>query len=194
MPSSPGDDFSAMVLARLHGMARTRICRHRCRLCADLPKSNPPPPTAETNVLIAMREKRIADQRERELLLQRMPGAIWLIEEGQAHNLAMTPERLPREPSSRPIDICPVPALEHITWAAVQRLVAHAWPAVGESSLCGKRAKTQADWTRASAPNWCRECQAEVLRRLGRDVYVAGNEIRERGPRGSRKLTRSERA
>lgn len=194
MPSSPRDDFSALVIARLHGMTRIKICRHRCSICVHLPKSNPPPPTAETNVLIAMREKRIADQRERDLMMARMPGAMWLIEEGQAVNLAVMPQRVMVEQPPRALDVCPVPPIDGIVWAAVQRLVAHAWPAGSSSSLCGKRQRQQADFARSSAPNWCRECQATVLRMLGRDVYVAGNEIRERGPTGTRKLSRSERA
>lgn len=165
-------------------MARTRICRKRCKLCAELPKSNPPVPTAETNVLIAMRERRIAEQRARELS-ERGADVIWL------EPLEAT-SRSPRMPT-RPLDVCPVPQLDGIMWAAVQRLVAHAWSGDDEASLCTKRGRAQADWSRTLAPNWCRECQAEVLRRLGRDVYVAGNEIRERGQRGSRKLTRSER-
>ena len=168
--SCSSDDFSASVLVRLHAMARTRICRKRCKLCAELPKSNPPAPTAETNVLIAMRERRIAEQRARELS-DRGADVIWLAPE--------TTNRSPRTPT-RPVDVCPVPQFDGIVWAAVQRLVAHAWAFDDEASLCTKRTRTQADWSRTLAPNWCRECQAEVLRRLGRNVYVAGNEIRER--------------
>jgi len=187
-------EFSELVIARLHATARSRICRsRRCPICAELPDGMPPPPTAETNVLIAMRDQRIRDQAERERLIAQAPGAAWAIAEGQARNLPTLAMVVEVRPDSRPLDVCPVPAVEGIVWAAVQRLVAHAW-ATAATSLCGKRIREQADFGRPLAPNWCRECQATVLRQLGRNVYVAGNEIRERGPKGTRKLARSERS
>lgn len=175
-------------------MARTRICRsRRCEVCAELPDDNPLPPTAESNVLIAMRDRRIREQAERERLIAQAPGAAWAIAEGQARNLPTVSVSVEVRGESRPLDVCPVPTVEGITWAAVQRLVAHAWTATSSSSICAKRVRDQADFGRPLAPNWCRECQAAVLRMLGRNVYVAGNEIRERGSTGTRKLARAER-
>lgn len=189
-------EYSKRVIARLHGMTRVRICRTRCAICFLLPRDNPPPPTAENNVLIAMREQRIRDEAEREAIIAQAPGAAWAIAEGQVRGLPtlQTVVRLSHQPHDRGLEVCPVPETPGIVWAAVQRLVAHAWDDGGTESLCGKRRRHQADWTRATAPNWCRECQVAVLRLLGRDVYVAGNEIRERSATGTRKLARAERS
>lgn len=188
--------YSMRVMARLHSMARVRICRTRCAICLSLPLDNPPPPTAETNVIIAMREQGIRDKPKREDVIALAPGAAWAIAEKQVRGLPtpQTVARLSHQSHDRGLEVCPVPETPGIVWAAVQRLVAHGWDDGGTESLCGKRARHQADWTRTTAPNWCRECQVAVLRRLGRDVYVAGNEIRERSATGTRKLARAERS
>lgn len=187
--------FREQAIARLHAMTRVRICRGPCAICRELPASNPPPPTAETNVLIAMRYQRIQEEAEREAEIARAPGAAWAIAEGQVRGLpSLQSSRIISAPQDRGLEVCPVPDVDGIIWAAVQRLVAHAWDGSNDASLCGKRERYQAEWSRSTAPNWCRECQVSVLRLLGRDVYVAGNEIRERSATGTRKLARAERS
>lgn len=196
MPEAVSDpEFSKRVIARLHGMTRVRICNNqRCVICCNLPRSNPPAPTAENNVLIAMRYQRIREEAEREQEIARAPGAAWAIAEGQVRGLR--PQPSPRSTSARePLrTTCPVPETVGIVWAAVQRLVAHAYVDGDTLAICARRSRADADFSRSFAPNWCRHCQVAVLRRLGRDVYLAGNAIRERVAAGTRKLAKAERS
>ena len=179
-------EFRRQALARLHITARVRICRSpRCPTCRELPKDRPTAPSPENNVLLAMQQARFRAESMRETL----PTMVSSGAEEAARDLPRS-----RASVDQPRPMCPVPPVEGVIWASVQRLVAHAWRVGAESSLCAKRTRDVADWTRAFAPNWCRECQVAVLRICGRQVYIAGNEIRERGPDGTRKLARAERS
>lgn len=177
-------DFRREVLARLHITARVRICRNYCSICARLPRDRPTATSTDNNILLEMRAAAV----QQELVREALSPMVSRTEGGPS-------PRMPRRRSSleQPRPVCPVPPVAGILWAAVQRLVAHAWQQGADVSLCGKRPTSLADWQRDYAPNWCRECQVAVLRQLGRDVYVAGNEIREHTLTGSRKLARSER-
>lgn len=209
-------DYSRHVMQRLHAMARVRICRGKCRICCELPR-HPVDPTPETNVLLAMRQARIREEAEREAMLAAAPGAAWAIAEGQVRNLppsradgtawthAMRESLTGSSTKTRrqmiaaakaeaPRSVCPVPVADGIVWAAVQRLVAHAFSDIDTMAVCGKRSRREADFGRTTAPNWCRDCQVAVLRRLGRNVYLAGNAIRERVAAGTRKLAKAERS
>lgn len=178
--------YRATVLARLHATARTKLCKHGgCRICRGLPRERPAAPSPENNVLLAMQQARHVAESLPESLPAGLPG-----------DQVVAVVRVSRSRASvdQPRPLCPVPQMEGIEWASVQRLVAHAFRAGGDLSLCTRRTRAQADWSRAFAPNWCRECQVVVLRALGRAVYIAGNEIRERIAAGTRKLARAERS
>ena len=179
-------DYRRQALARLHITARVRICRdRRCATCRELPKERPTTPSPENNALLAMQQARFRTESMRDSL----PAMV-------SSGTAQAARGLPRSRASvdQPRPLCPVPLREDITWASVQRLVAHAWQLDADDSLCGKRKRHLADWSRGFAPNWCRECQVAVLRLCGRSVYIAGNEIRERMASGTRKLAKAERS
>lgn len=138
-------EFSKQVLARLHGMARTKICKsRRCETCKELPRERPATPTAENNVLLAMREERI----RQELVRASLSAVV------QVARVEAMPA--PSPPVERERQMHRLPAAQGCQWGAAGNLLNHAF-ADGDS-LCGKwpRSRTRFDLV---GYHYCRACK-----------------------------------
>lgn len=141
--------FSKQVLERLHGMARTRICKSgRCKVCKELPRERPTTPTAENNPLLAMRAERIRQELLRTALPAVVQGA-----SVEAVPVASTPVE-PAEPVYR------LPAAPGCRWAACGNLLNHVF---GEGdSLCGKWPRSRARFDLVGY-HYCRACREAMV-------------------------------
>lgn len=141
-------EFSKQVLARLHGMARTKICKsRRCETCKELPHEKPKAPTAESNVLLAMREARIRE----ELMRASLSSVVSLA------NPRVPVASAPVEPPKQAVYVLPV--AQGCRWGAVGNLINHAFES--GNSLCGKWPWSMARFAYA-APHYCRACRAQM--------------------------------
>jgi len=141
-------EFSKQVLARLHGMARTKICKsRRCQVCKELPRERPTTPSAENNVLLAMREARIRE----ELMRAALPSVVSLTHPTVPVASASV------EPPKQAVYVLPV--AQGCRWGAVGNLINHAFES--GNSLCGKWPWSMARFDYA-APHYCRACRAQM--------------------------------
>ena len=164
--------YRRQMVEQAHGMARTKVCRSKtCHVCTHLPIDNPPEPTAETNILIRMRDERIREQREREMAPAPIKPVV----------AAAMPVRATVE---RPV--CKVPPVEGIAWAAVGNLISHAYQPSG-NSMCGKWTREKANFER-TAYNYCRNCQVAVLKMQGFHAYLISDRVCVRTAEGSRRI------
>jgi len=143
------NDFSQQVLARVHGMARVRICKsRRCQVCKELPRERPATPTAENNVLLAMRAERIRQELLRTSLQAVVPKP-------SAEALSATqPSVEPARPLYR------MPAKKGYRWGAVGNLLNHAL-GDADTSVCGKFPVTKARFDLAGY-HYCKTCREVV--------------------------------
>ena len=138
-------EFSKQVLARLHGMARIRICKKRgCPTCKELPRERPTAPTAENNILLAMRAERI----RQELLRTSLQTVV-----SPPSVVAVPDTSAPMEPART---LHRLPAAEGFAWAAVGNLMNHAF--ASDVSVCGKwpRDKARFNWV---GYHYCKACR-----------------------------------
>ena len=146
-------EFSKQVLARLHNMARTRICKTKnCPTCMELPNDNPPWPTEDTNILLKMR----ANRARSESVQQALPAVV------SKPSVVTVPA--PRASVEQPRPVCKVPTTEGLQWAAVGNLIYHAY--TDGDSLCGKWPRSKAKFYKR-AYNYCRQCQINALALIG---------------------------
>lgn len=142
------NEFSQQVMVRLHGMARIKICKKRgCPTCKELPRARPTTPTAENNVLLAMRAERI----RQELLRTSLQGVV------SKPIVEPVPVAQPQVEPARQVHR--LPAAQGYRWAAIGNLMNHAF--AGETSACGKWPVSKAKFDSVGY-HYCKGCREVV--------------------------------